>query len=58
MTFTVDLDQEKGIAPRAGRSNAFRVQVRQTKELNLHAIEAYLAGTLEFDNTVLESVSK
>ena len=58
LSFTVDLDQEKGIAPRPGRSNLHRVTIRRTKKLDLGLIDAYLQGKMSFDNSVLEGISK
>jgi eukaryotic translation initiation factor 2C len=58
LNFTVDLDQEKGITPRPGRSNVHRVTIRRTKKLDLGLIDAYLKGKISFDNSVLEGISK
>jgi len=56
--YTIDLDQEKGIVPRASstRSNSHKVQIRQAAVVNLAAIEAYLAGKMSMDNSVLQAI--
>lgn len=55
---TIDLDQEKGIPPRAGntRSNSHKVQIRPAATVNLAAIEAYLQGKISMDNSVLQAI--
>ena len=57
-TITVDLDAEKGLPTREGRSNAFRVVVRKATAVNLFALQAYLDGKMTFDNSVLEAISE
>lgn len=55
----IDLDRERGIPPREGRApNVHRVTIRKAKILNLNVLEAYLAGQMDFDNSVLEAISK
>lgn len=55
----IDLDQERGIPPREGKApNVHRVTIRKAKILNLSVLEAYLAGRMDFDNSVLEAISK
>ena len=56
--FTIDLDQEKGIVPRASstRSNSHKVQIRPATIVNLAAIQAYLAGKMSMDNSVLQAI--
>jgi hypothetical protein len=54
----VDLDQEEGITPREGRENRFRVVIRKTGVVDLSAIRGYLDGTIEFNNAVLQGISK
>jgi hypothetical protein len=59
----IDLDAERGIAPKVRRDgtvreNKHRVQIKQTKEINMAVIKAYLERTIQFDNSVLEAVSK
>lgn len=54
----VDLDQDKNIPPREGRSNAHKIMLRRSGYVNLSALQAYLDGTMTFDNSVLEAISK
>ena len=55
----VDLDQERGIPPREGRApNVHRVTIRKAKVVNLGVLDAYLGGKMDFDNSVLEAISK
>lgn len=55
----IDLDRERGIPPREGRAaNVHRVTIRKAKIVNLNVLEAYLAGKMDFDNSVLEAISK
>ncbi|KAI9830214.1 MAG: hypothetical protein M1826_005016 [Phylliscum demangeonii] len=54
---TVDLDAEANIKPRAGRDNKHRITIRQTKKVPLGSIDAYLKGTITFDNSVLEAIN-
>ena len=58
LNFSVDLDAEKGIPPREGRSNSHRVSIRKTTVVNLAAVQAYLDGKMTFDNSVLQAISK
>ena len=58
---TVNFDEEKGVTPHPGaapRDNTTRVSLRKSKEVNLAALRAYVEGTMDFDNSVLESISK
>lgn len=55
----IDLDKERGIPPREGRApNVHRVSIRKAKIVNLSVLEAYLGGRMDFDNSVLEAISK
>ena len=55
----IDLDKERGIPPREGKApNVHRVTIRKAKIVNLNVLEAYLAGKMDFDNSVLEAISK
>lgn len=55
----VDLDQERNIIPKEGRTpNQHRVVIRKTSAVNLASVQAYLDGTISFDNTVLEGISE
>lgn len=59
MRFIVDLDQERGIPAREGRTpNTHRVAIRKTNAVNLAAISGYLEGKMQFGNAVLEAISK
>ena len=62
-SFIVDLDAEKGVTPRPSkdgkpRENKHRVAIRFTKKLQLATVRAYLEGKMDFDNGVLEGISK
>ena len=55
----IDLDRERGIPPREGKpANVHRVTIRKAKILNLSVLDAYLGGHMDFDNSVLEAISK
>ncbi|KAL0939565.1 eukaryotic translation initiation factor 2c [Colletotrichum truncatum] len=55
----VDLDE--GLPPpksgKPRRDNSFKLILRQTKPIHLAALEAYLKGQMDWDNTVLESMN-
>lgn len=63
-SFIVDLDVEKGQTPRAprdgqaARENKHRVVIKFAKKVQLATVRAYLEGTIDFDNGVLEGISK
>lgn len=63
-SFIVDLDAEKGLTPRApregqtARENKHRVAIKFAKKVQLATVRAYLEGTIDFDNGVLEGISK
>ena len=40
------------------RENKHRVAIRFTKKLQLATVQAYLDGKMDFDNGVLEGISK
>ena len=58
----VDLDAEKGIPPKQGRSNSFRVIIRpaaNTKTIDMSHVKAYLSGQLkEINPAVIDAISK
>lgn len=54
----IDLDKDKNIPTREGRSNVHKLVIRRTGYVNLAALQAYLNGTMTFDNSVLEAISK
>ena len=56
LTFMVDLDKEKG-RPGGRQANVHRVQVRLSKTVDLHPLQAYLAGQVPIDNVVLEAIT-
>ena len=59
MKVTVDFDQERGITPRPNaKANTMDLWLQKSKEVNLAALRAYVDGTMDFDNSVLESISK
>ena len=53
----VDLDVENGKPPRPN-SGPVRVSIKQTKQVRMAAIDAYLKKQMNFDPTVLEGISK
>lgn len=63
-SFVVDLDVEKGQTPRAPRDgqppreNKHRVAIKFAKKVQLATVRAYLEGTVDFDNGILEGISK
>ena len=58
LSFVVDLDNERGRTARASAPNTHHVSIRKTGTVNLSALESYLKGTMSFDNSVLEAISK
>lgn len=59
ISIVVDLDQERNIIPKPGRTlNQHRVLIRKTNAVNLAAVQAYLDGRMSFNNTVLEGISE
>lgn len=57
LSFVVDLDVERGRTARPSFPNTHYVTIRKTGAVNLAALEAYLKGTMGFDNSVLEAIS-
>ncbi len=53
----VDLDEGRSVKEGAP-PNKHRVLIKKTGSINLVAIESYLGGKLQFDNKVLEAISK
>lgn len=59
MRILVDLDAEKGRPPRPGReADTCYCIIKQTKQVRLAVIDAYLKKQISFDNSVLEAISK
>ena len=56
--FTVDLDAEKGQTSRKAGENEHRVVIKFAKKIQLETVRAYLDGKIDFDNGVLEGISK
>lgn len=54
----VDLDAERGIPPREGRSNNHRVQISPTATVRLDTLNDYLEGKCDYDNNVMVAISK
>lgn len=55
----VDLDKERNIPAKEGRPpNKHRVLIKKTNEVNLSALKFYLERRADFDNSVLEAISK
>ncbi len=57
LSMAVDLDAERGRSARAAAPNTHRVTIRKTGTVNLAALDAYLKGQMDFDNSVLEAIS-
>ena len=53
----VDLDAERGIPPREGRSNNHRVQISPTATVRLDTLNDYLEGKCDYDNNVMVAIS-
>ncbi|KAK1541438.1 piwi domain-containing protein [Colletotrichum paranaense] len=54
----VDLDEGKPVRPNAKpRDNSFFFVMKETKKINLAALEAYLTGKMDWDSTVLECMN-
>jgi eukaryotic translation initiation factor 2C len=54
--YVVELDKEEGRAI-STKKNTFRVEIRQTKKLDLFPLRAYLTGQMSFDDNVLECIN-
>lgn len=59
----VDLDAEKGRTPRTDgkaddRDNKHRVVIKFAKKVQLATVRGYLDGQIDFDNGILEGISK
>lgn len=55
----VNMDMEKGRTPKPGAAaNVFILHIRQTTQINMGVVQAYLQGKVDFDNHVLEAISK
>lgn len=60
----LDLDKEKGKSPRIDKvsghpvPNTIRIRMKKVGEIRMSVIQAYLDGTIDFNNTVLEAISK
>ncbi|KAK2034238.1 piwi domain-containing protein [Colletotrichum zoysiae] len=55
----VDLDEGKPVRPNSKqpRDNSFFFVMKQTKRINLAALDAYLTGKMDWDNSVLECLN-
>lgn len=55
----VDLDAERGITPRDGHSNTHSVRINKASndKVNLGVVKAYLEGTIDFDNSILQAIN-
>lgn len=56
-SFVVDLDAEKGQAPREKFPNTHRVVIKFAKKIRLEIVRAYLNGQTDFDNGILEGIN-
>lgn len=53
----VDLDAEKGRPPRTTPDQCY-VMIRPTKRIRMAVLQGYLSGQMQFDDTLLEAISK
>jgi eukaryotic translation initiation factor 2C len=54
----IDLDAEKGRAPKAGKDNKHRIFIRQTNQVALNSLVDWMGGRLlSFDNACLEAIT-
>lgn len=59
LVFEVDLDEERKVPAKEGRPpNRHRVIIRKTNKVNLSTLKFYLERRANFDNSVLEAISK
>jgi eukaryotic translation initiation factor 2C len=54
---TVDLDQDKGKAPRPGKSNVHRFAMRQTGTVRFDILRNYLARKCDWDMSTYEAIN-
>ncbi|MCJ1471702.1 hypothetical protein MMC13_000342, partial [Lambiella insularis] len=54
--YTVDLDEERGIQTKPGRSNSHKVQIRPSTMINIAALQSYINGKMSMDNAVLQAI--
>ena len=52
------MDAEKGRTPREGKDNTIGVRISCVGQVNMGVISAYLNKKMQFDNTVLQAISK
>lgn len=57
MRVAVDLDKEAGKAPRPGRTSVYYLQIRESTQIRLQYVHAYLQGKVEWDKHILEGLS-
>ena len=55
LRFLVDLDAERGQTSRDG--NTIRVAIKRTARLQLNQLQAYLEGTIQMDETVIQAIT-
>lgn len=56
--FSVDLDAEKGQTPKEEHKNVHRIVIKYSKKIQLETVRAYLDGKIDFNNGILEGISK
>lgn len=55
MVMDIDMDVEKGRQSKG--KNVIKIQVRQSKKLNLATLDQYIQGRYQFGNDVIEAIS-
>lgn len=60
LRINVNLDEERGERPRPNHDNIHKVRIVKAKneKINMATIQAYLDGKIDFDNSVLEAISR
>jgi len=53
----VNLDNEPGAKPRAGRTDVHRVIIRLTATIDFTTLNAYLSGTASHDRSILQAIT-
>lgn len=53
---TINIDEHKG--RESNEKNTFHVILRNTGTIRLHSLRAYLDGQMDWDNSILECMSK
>ena len=54
---TVDLDQEEGKAPKAGKSNKHTVHLNHTREIDFSGINTWLEGKASWSKEYIDTIN-